>query len=42
MGWAVARAQIWDDERRLIAHGSQAMYLHTVSGEPPTVDASQR
>ncbi len=42
MGWAVARAQIWDDERRLIAHGSQAMYLHTVSGEPPTVDASKR
>ncbi len=42
MGWAVADADIWDDEGRLIAHGAQAMYIQNVSGEPPSVDASGR
>jgi acyl-CoA thioesterase len=42
MGWAIADADIWDDEGKLVAHGSQAMYLHTVSGEPPVIDASSR
>jgi acyl-coenzyme A thioesterase PaaI-like protein len=42
MGWAAADADVWDDEGRLVAHGSQAMYLHNLSGEPPVVDASRR
>lgn len=42
MGWAVADADVWDDEGRLVARGSQAMYLHNLSGEPPVVDASSR
>jgi hypothetical protein len=41
-GWAIADAEVWDDEGRFIAYGSQAMYLHTLSGDPPTVDASRR
>ena len=32
-------ATVWDDEGRFIGFGSQAMYLHGLSGEPPTVDA---
>jgi acyl-CoA thioesterase len=42
MGWAIADAEVWDDERRFIAYGSQAMYLHHLTGEPPAVDASRR
>lgn len=42
MGWAVAEADVWDDEGRLIACGSQAMYLQNLSGEPPVIDASGR
>ena len=42
MGWAVADAEVWDDDDRLVAYGSQAMYLHGLSGEPPVVDASRR
>jgi acyl-CoA thioesterase len=41
-GWAIADAEVWDDEGRFLAYGSQAMYLHTLSGDPPTVDASGR
>ncbi|MDB4960217.1 MAG: acyl-CoA thioesterase-like protein [Myxococcales bacterium] len=41
-GWAIADAEVWDDQGRFIAYGSQAMYLHSVSGEPPVVDASRR
>jgi acyl-CoA thioesterase len=41
-GWAIGDAEVWDDEGRLIACGSQAMYLQGVSGEPPTIDASRR
>ena len=41
-GWGIADAEVWDDEGRFIAHGAQAMYLHTLSGDPPTVDASRR
>jgi acyl-CoA thioesterase len=41
-GWAVGDAEVWDDEGRLIAVGSQAMYLQGVNGDPPTVDASRR
>lgn len=41
-GFAIADAEVWDDEGRFIAYGAQAMYLHSLSGDPPTVDASQR
>lgn len=41
-GWAIADAEVWDDEGRFIAYGAQAMYLHSLSGDPPTVDASKR
>ena len=41
-GWAVADAEVWDDEGRFVAYGTQAMYLQTLSGEPPVVDASGR
>jgi acyl-CoA thioesterase len=41
-GWAVADADVWDDEGRLVAHGAQAMYLQNLAGEPPTIDASSR
>jgi acyl-CoA thioesterase len=42
LGWAIADAEVWDDEARFIAYGAQAMYLHNLSGEPPLIDASQR
>ncbi|MDQ3367788.1 MAG: thioesterase family protein [Myxococcota bacterium] len=41
-GWAIADAEVWDDEGRFLAYGSQAMYLHGLAGEPPTVDATTR
>jgi acyl-CoA thioesterase len=41
-GWAIADAEVWDEDGILVAYGSQAMYLHTLSGDPPTVDASRR
>jgi acyl-CoA thioesterase len=41
-GWAIADTDVWDDEGRYLAHGSQAMYLRGVAGEPPVVDASDR
>jgi acyl-CoA thioesterase len=41
-GWAIADAEVWDDEGRFLAYGAQAMYLQSVSGEPPVVDASRR
>lgn len=41
-GWAVANAEVWDDEGRYVAYGAQAMYLHGLAGEPPIVDASER
>ncbi|MEO8841537.1 MAG: thioesterase family protein [Kofleriaceae bacterium] len=41
-GWAIADCDVWDDEGRFIAHGSQAMYLQNLAGEPPVIDASNR
>jgi len=41
-GWCIADVDVWDDEGRYLAHGSQGMYLHGVAGEPPVVDASER
>lgn len=39
LGWAIGDVDVWDDEGRYLAHGSQAMYLQGLSGEPPVVDA---
>jgi hypothetical protein len=33
---------VWDDEGKLIAYGAQAMYLHGLAGQPPTIDATDR
>ena len=41
-GWAIADAEVWDDEGRFLAYGAQAMYLHSLSGDPPIVDAARR
>jgi acyl-CoA thioesterase len=41
-GWATGRAEIWDDRGRFLACATQTMYLRTVSGTPPVVDASDR
>jgi acyl-CoA thioesterase len=41
-GWAIAETDVWDDEGRYLAHGAQAMFLRSVAGEPPVVDASER
>jgi acyl-coenzyme A thioesterase PaaI-like protein len=41
-GWAIADVDVWDDEGRYLAHGSQGMYLRGVAGEPPVIDASNR
>ncbi len=41
-GWAIADAEVWDDEGRLVAYGSQAMYLHGLGGDPPVIDVSRR
>jgi len=42
LGWAIADAEVWDDEGKLIAYGAQAMYLHGLAGQPPTIDATER
>ena len=42
MGWAIADVEVWDDEQRFLAYGSQAMYLHHLAGEAPVIDASNR
>jgi len=42
MGWGIAEAEVWDDEGRFVAYGTQAMYIHGLSGEPPVIDASRR
>lgn len=41
-GCAIGDCEVWDDEGRFLAYGTQAMYLHSLSGDPPTVDASGR
>ncbi|MDB4955031.1 MAG: acyl-CoA thioesterase-like protein [Myxococcales bacterium] len=41
-GLAIADAEVWDDEGRFIAYGTQAMYLQSLSGDPPSVDAAKR
>jgi acyl-CoA thioesterase len=41
-GWAIGDCEVWDDEGRFLAYGTQAMYLNSLSGDPPTIDASRR
>jgi acyl-CoA thioesterase len=41
-GWAIGDCEVWDDEGRFIASGSQAMYIQNLAGELPVIDASQR
>lgn len=41
-GWGIADCQVWDDEGRFIAYGTQAMFIQNLSGEPPAIDASGR
>jgi acyl-CoA thioesterase len=41
-GSAIADTDVWDDEGRYLAHGAQAMFLRSVAGEPPVIDASER
>lgn len=41
-GYAIGEIEVWDDECRFIAYGTQSMYLQTVAGAPPVVDASRR
>lgn len=41
-GWAIGDCEVWDDEGRFIASGSQAMYIQNLAGELPVLDASQR
>lgn len=35
-GYATAEVELWDDARRLLAYGTQTMYLKTIAGTPPT------
>lgn len=35
-GVATAEVEVWDDRRRFLAYGTQAMYIRTVSGTPPS------
>jgi len=41
-GWAIGEAELWDDQGRFLAFATQAMYVRTLAGEPPIVDASTR
>jgi len=41
-GWAIAEAELWDDAGRLVAFATQLMYVSSLAGTPPVVDASGR
>jgi len=41
-GWAIADAEVWDDRGRFLAFATQAMYVSSLAGTPPVVDASAR
>jgi acyl-CoA thioesterase len=34
-GTAIAEVELWDDRRRLVAYGTQTMYIRGVTGDPP-------
>ncbi len=40
-GWAIGEAELWDDTGRLLAFASQAMYIRSISGDPPVRDATE-
>lgn len=42
LGYAIADTEVWDDEGRFLAYGAQSMWIHSLSGEPPRIDASTR
>lgn len=39
-GWAIGEAELWDDTGRLLAFATQAMYIRSLAGDPPTRDAA--
>ena len=41
-GWAICEAELWDDAGRLLGFATQLMYVSSLAGTPPVVDASQR
>lgn len=41
-GWGIADVDVWDDEGRYVAYGAQAMYVQSLAGVPPIIDASDR
>ena len=41
-GWAIADAEVWDDEGRFSRTGRRRCICMAVSGDPPTIDASRR
>ena len=41
-GWAIGECEVWDEDGRFVAHGTQAMYVAGVAGQPPVLDATQR
>jgi acyl-CoA thioesterase len=41
-GWAIGEAELWDDEGRLLGVAVQTMYVSSLRGEPPVIDASDR
>jgi acyl-CoA thioesterase len=41
-GWAMAEAELWDDTGRFLGFATQTMYISSLRGEPPIVDASDR
>jgi acyl-CoA thioesterase len=41
-GWATGEAELWDDTGRLLGVATQTMYISSLRGEPPIVDASDR
>jgi len=41
-GWAIGECEVWDERGRFVAHGTQAMYVAGVAGQPPVLDATQR
>lgn len=34
-GYATAEVEIWDDQKRFVAYGTQTMYIRNIQGEPP-------
>lgn len=41
-GYAIGEAELWDDAGRFLGFATQAMYVRTLAGEPPIIDAAGR